>query len=604
VNFTLKIALDSNDNDLESLEVGVVDNLLPDYITLKSRGVNGDFYEIVFEVSPKVKHVGKEEIVILIYTDDGTGYTPDMEESLELRYIVVIEAVNDRPSVALAVVRTGGAYRAVITTSDEETKISGLTINSTLLRNGVEISPHNTDRNAPEYYPLSDGNYTFKVKVTDPDGGSRTKEDSFEIKGISQRNIPAGQWTMVGVLKPAFDPVNFGSSRTIAIWQDDMQNHNLFSKYIMNDDVISLERGKGYWVQLTEAKVIETKQSEFLDAPHTMTLVKGGLGWNQVSNPFPYSVDLTHTKLEFFKWDASTSDVINVGGILEAGEAYWVNVELNKTVKISNTPFFASTTSNKKLARTAPANPQLQLILSAEQYRDTENYIGYSAKNTQILLKNKFEAPKMGRHISLFFTGKKQNQWFSTSYKPEENKGDLWWDFRIHNEKTGVQESQLNFKGLENFVSEGKYVFMVNKGKAVEIIEGVHVQLKLSSKDKYYSIVVTDNPDFVKSLASGHVLNQNYPNPVRNFTTLSFVLPNQWQEDGKRINVSQQVTLDIYGMNGRKIVNVLNKKIKTGSYNIIWSPQGRNGSILPAGTYIYQFQAGPFSQSKKMILIH
>ena len=82
-------------------------------------------------------------------------------------------------------------------------------------------------------------------------------------------------------------------------------------------------------------------------------------------------------------------------------------------------------------------------------------------------------------------------------------------------------------------------------------------------------------------------LNQNYPNPFKERTTIKYCVP-----DKARIGLEVS---DSY----RNKVKTLVKEIKeAGTYKV--EIDARN---LPDGIYFYRLQAGEFIETKKMILL-
>ena len=86
---------------------------------------------------------------------------------------------------------------------------------------------------------------------------------------------------------------------------------------------------------------------------------------------------------------------------------------------------------------------------------------------------------------------------------------------------------------------------------------------------------------------SEFVLQQNYPNPFNPSTTIRYEIPK-----------STFVILSIFDLQGREITSLVNQVQNTGYHEITF-----NVKNLSSGIYIYQIQAGEFSQIRKMLLI-
>ncbi|MBX7046914.1 MAG: SBBP repeat-containing protein [Ignavibacteria bacterium] len=84
-----------------------------------------------------------------------------------------------------------------------------------------------------------------------------------------------------------------------------------------------------------------------------------------------------------------------------------------------------------------------------------------------------------------------------------------------------------------------------------------------------------------------YFLSQNYPNPFNPSTTIEFSLPE---------NIF--VTLKIFDITGREIVQLINGELKTGYYKYNF-----DGKTLASGTYFYKLSTEKFSETKKMILV-
>jgi hypothetical protein len=82
-------------------------------------------------------------------------------------------------------------------------------------------------------------------------------------------------------------------------------------------------------------------------------------------------------------------------------------------------------------------------------------------------------------------------------------------------------------------------------------------------------------------------LEQNYPNPFNPSTTIKYSVPQ-----------SAQVQIKVFDVLGNEIETLLNEEKQTGVYKLTW-----NAEQLPSGVYFYTLKAGPFTQTKKMILM-
>jgi hypothetical protein len=82
-------------------------------------------------------------------------------------------------------------------------------------------------------------------------------------------------------------------------------------------------------------------------------------------------------------------------------------------------------------------------------------------------------------------------------------------------------------------------------------------------------------------------LQQNYPNPFNPSTTISFSLPSK-----------SFVLLQVFDAMGREAAVLLAEELSGGTYSLRWNAEG-----LPSGVYFYRLQAGPFSQTKKLMLL-
>lgn len=106
-------------------------------------------------------------------------------------------------------------------------------------------------------------------------------------------------------------------------------------------------------------------------------------------------------------------------------------------------------------------------------------------------------------------------------------------------------------------------------------------------------IQVTSNQSFGKikdrdeDVSKSFNLEQNFPNPFNPATTIKYILTQK-----------SYVTLKVYDVLGNEVVTLVNEEKQSGTYEIEFDPAEQ-----PSGIYFYQFRAGAFIQTKKMIYL-
>lgn len=106
---------------------------------------------------------------------------------------------------------------------------------------------------------------------------------------------------------------------------------------------------------------------------------------------------------------------------------------------------------------------------------------------------------------------------------------------------------------------------------------------------KYGFPLATEDVD---SVPNEFTLSQNHPNPFNPSTMIQYTLPEE-----------SNVTISIYNLLGKGITELTSKTQTIGSHSIQWDGTDQQGNQVPAGIYLYQLQAGDFSQTKKMVLM-
>ncbi len=133
----------------------------------------------------------------------------------------------------------------------------------------------------------------------------------------------------------------------------------------------------------------------------------------------------------------------------------------------------------------------------------------------------------------------------------------------------------------------GDSMTVSNTTQTIGLLPGefhIYTTVKLPTPEKgIVTAVQTKKPPVVYKYS----LEQNYPNPFNPATVISY-----------QLSAYSFVKLNVYDILGRRVKTLINKYQKAGDYKINF-----NASGLASGIYFYKLTAGPFSQTKKMILL-
>ena len=114
------------------------------------------------------------------------------------------------------------------------------------------------------------------------------------------------------------------------------------------------------------------------------------------------------------------------------------------------------------------------------------------------------------------------------------------------------------------------------------------VDVDINGNENVNGIVVTVTPTVGSSFTPDtYALNQNYPNPFNPNTTITY-----------DIREAGHVTLTVFDILGREVVNLVNGNQTAGSYSVEF-----NASTLSSGIYFYQLKVNDFSDLKKMVVL-
>ncbi|MCF7808004.1 MAG: DUF2341 domain-containing protein [Candidatus Marinimicrobia bacterium] len=359
-------------------------------------------------------------------------------------------------------------------------------------------------------------------------------------------------------------------------------------------------------------------------------------GWNLIGNPFCATIDWDHagwTKRNvdnviyvwdvtansgegaYLTWNGSTGSLGN--GLIMPFQGFWVKA--NTTSPILKVPKTAKTTGGA-FYKPSSAMPQIMLLLESDtlgatthiQFTEdgsmrkdrldahylvppTETYLElYTESIDDHLLAIQNQPYRFGLPIELpvYVGGYSETTPLSGTFRLSWPRIDALheeWSVYLIDQETGDQIDLLADSYYE-FDLDGSLARPLNSLRpARQLLDTQAFNiLKKSGTESPRFLLRIDPGNAFPEIPRTFGLDQNFPNPFNNGTTIPFYLP-----------VEGAVDLVIYDMLGREIEHVVeNETYPAGKYSVHWS-----GAEQSSGLYFCRLQIGNKSFTRKMILL-
>lgn len=165
---------------------------------------------------------------------------------------------------------------------------------------------------------------------------------------------------------------------------------------------------------------------------------------------------------------------------------------------------------------------------------------------------------------------------------PEDPDSSLFWCYAVldTNNITVNIDKKTHKASISGKNTEGKIrikftVFDTEGGSAADTL---HMTI----------IFTCINDQHITEIPDSFILENVYPNPFNNCTTIKFGLPKE-----------TNIFVNIYNIIGQKVAELItDKKMSAGFHEIQW-----NADALPSGIYLYQIRADGWVSIKRMVLM-
>ena len=487
----------------------------------------------------------------------------------------------------------------------------GVPVLDTILGNGVN-SPY---KGVLQFRLPKQGKYKVVAALAD-EWETAEYIDSFYVDFGFTSNVYE-TWKMVSLA--AFDTASMKwDEDPLFYWWDDA-NYGEYWQYKQFRRGDSIESMRGYWYSSLEGRsipLLEDFSDEADDIVWKLDSVK--TGWNMVSNPYPWNVDLlsghmnahgeydAESEVLFWKYNPKTCGY-NVTTTLGPFEAVWVKTSRPMEWFVSSEPVFLIDSEDslshddewldfeedwedyeeerkihehekldvqRALAKVVSKDRwSLQATLADERgRRDEWNIFGVGGRPSVA-----DEPPEsMGDHVNLSIVDGKRA--LAKSIKASSEEMEWTFDLSASSDRAG----ELTIAGINGVRSLGYHVYVTVDGKTVEMEEGKPLPVYLKAQGATATVKVSS------------AVNVALEKALKGLRSTRF---------GNRLQVNFVASQDLVGTNAR--VDLLDMQGHLVSRVSAPTVLGENALVLDApraGLYVLRVRAGSAVQTGKIIV--
>jgi hypothetical protein len=198
--------------------------------------------------------------------------------------------------------------------------------------------------------------------------------------------------------------------------------------------------------------------------------------------------------------------------------------------------------------------------------------------------------------LSLKGPSQKRSVPHAKSMKPTGSNGQTWI-LRLHRPKQRSTSSSVRLDwSASGTLPQGQSRYVIDPATETRVAPGKRFSLKKGETRILKVIVGTERYAKKNSEAAltqyETALRGNYPNPFDETTTLEYTLG---EERG--------VTIQIYNVLGQQIHTLIDDTKRAGLHRTTWDGTNRYGDRVGSGVYFVRMEAGPTTETQKVVLV-
>lgn len=277
------------------------------------------------------------------------------------------------------------------------------------------------------------------------------------------------------------------------------------------------------------------------------------------------------------------------------GNPYWVDLDLSTYTRIE-IPYDSSLPLGK-IAESIDIGDietwYVKLSLQVgDEIVDEYNRAGIATNysdDTRIIKALDMVSPNDPVRLSIYDPSSEDQTRFAYDIRPS-GESEYIWEIEIETTSESVNAT-LN---IDNIIAvpEGFRIALEDNasGETYDITEDRSIEVSLTSSTmRTFSLIAVDMPTEVadegKPEAFG--IRSASPNPFNPSTTITYTL-----------DAAQNVSLDIFNINGQLITNLVNQPVSAGIHTVVWNASGN-----AAGVYVVRMSANNSVDTQKIMLI-
>ncbi|MCI0514030.1 choice-of-anchor D domain-containing protein [candidate division KSB1 bacterium] len=376
-------------------------------------------------------------------------------------------------------------------------------------------------------------------------------------------------------------------------------------------------RGQAYWLVTFDANKTLDADSGYSAASTTPFNLTLRPGWNQIGNPFPFTVhwdsipkDANISRLYYYNPETRGYELNQRQ--LKAWAGYFVhnNAATSFTLKVpaqasENSPAKAISTIAWNLA-TDQTTFALNIAASCEHFHDRDNlFVVTEGAQEQWDPNDALEAPPIGHYISLWIDHSDWQQEagaYTIDAQPPGKPGYVWQVVLEGQAPATAAQVSLNFENLV-MLPGNQEVFLFDRAAdlAVNLKQAKDYIFEISTEKNWRRSfkLVTGDVAFVQQQSEGIPLENlvfellpNYPNPFNPTTCIRFTIPRKGY-----------TRLAIYNVLGQEVIRLADEVLRPARYQFYWHGIDQAGRPVASGMYFIQLKSMEQIQNRKIMFI-